>query len=117
MPVLDSNDFKEHVAATARKFNIPGISITLVDLKRGEIGSKGFDYQTSETVTEDTVFPLCSNTKLFTTVAYGILVEEGKCAWSSKLCDLLPDLKLQDDHAQRTLTVEDILSHQSGLSR
>ena len=116
MSLLHSVDFQTHVAATARKFNITGIAIALVDLKRGEISSKGFDNQTSETVTADTVLQIYSNTKLFTVVAYGILVEEGKCAWNSKLCDLLPDLKLQDDHAQRTLTVEDILSHQSGLS-
>lgn len=113
---MDSSDLQVHIAATADKFNIPGLGIALVDLNKGDISSKGFVFAASDDITGDTVFQIFSNTKLFTTVAYGILVEEGKCRWDSKLCDLLPALALQNGHAQRTLTVEDLLSHQSGLS-
>lgn len=116
MSLLDSSDLQVHIAATADKFNIPGLAIALVDLSKGEVASKGFAFSASESITGDTVFQIYSNTKLFTTVAYGILVQEGKCKWDSKLCDLVPNLKLQDEHAQKTLTVEDLLSHQSGLS-
>lgn len=116
MGLLDDARFNEHVATTAEKFNVPGIAISLVDLSQNSIASKGYSFSPADQVTEDTVFQLYSNTKLFTAVAYGILVDAGKCRWDSKLCDLLPNLQLQDDYAQRTLTVEDMLSHQSGLT-
>lgn len=116
MSLLDDACFQAHVAATVDKFNVPAVAVSLVNATTGKVDSKGFSLPSYDKVTEDTVFQICSNTKLFTAVAYGILVEEGRCDWDSRLCDLLPDFKLENDWAQQMLTVEDLLSHQSGLS-
>lgn len=117
MALFEDKRFIAHIAATAEKFNVPAISISLVDLSTGEATSKGFSFPPYEDdVTSDTVFQIYSNTKLFTAVAYGILAQEGKCAWNSKVCELLPGFKLQDETIQHKLTVEDLLTHQSGLS-
>lgn len=117
MSLLDTPEFQAHIAATADRFSILRLGISYVDLAKGQVGSKGFSFPESEGVTAQTVFQIYSNSKLFTAVTYGILVEEGKCEWSSKIKDLLPDLRMQDQFANETLTVEEILSHQSGLGR
>ena len=69
----------------------------------------------SQSIDKDTLFPLASLTKLFTAVAVGVLVEEGKLAWSTKIKDILPEFRMVDEATAERLTVEMILSHQSEL--
>ena len=69
----------------------------------------------SQSIDKDTLFPLASLTKLFTAVAVGVLVEEGKVAWSTKIKDILPEFRMVDEATAERLTVEMILSHQSEL--
>ena len=78
--------------------------------------TKGFGELSSGSVTGESVFCIASNTKVFVAVALGILVEEGKLTWDARIKDLLPDLKFSRDDAQETVTVADMLSHQTGLS-
>lgn len=66
-------------------------------------------------VDQDTLFPLASLTKLLTAVAVGLLVEEGKLAWSTRIKDVLDDFRMLDRDMQENLTIEMALSHQSRL--
>lgn len=67
------------------------------------------------TVDEDTLFPLASLTKLCTAVAVGPLVEDGKLEWTTRIKDIIPDLRMADETMGEQLTVEMALSHQSEL--
>ena len=62
-----------------------------------------------------TLFGIASNTKVFTAVALGLLVEEGKVEWDAPVVRYLPAFQLWDPYVTRELTVRDLLVHRSGL--
>src|SRR5690606_31123982 len=66
-------------------------------------------------IDENTLFGVASNTKAFTAAALGILVDEGKITWDTKVTDVLPEFKLYDAYVTREFTVRDLLTHRSGL--
>lgn len=94
------------------RWGVPGISVSLVN---GQ--SHGFGTPTSGPMTPDTVTFIASNTKLFTCVAIGILVEQGKLTFDSKIKDLTLDFKLENEHTTKHVTIADALSHSTGCAR
>jgi beta-lactamase class C len=75
------------------------------------------DASTQKPVTPDTVFRLASLSKAFATALTGLLVDDGKLQWDSKLVDLLPYFKLKDAQAGSQATLSDILGQRLGLPR
>ena len=75
------------------------------------------DAATKEPVTPKTVFRLASLSKAFATAITGLLVDDGKLRWDTRLIDVLPYFKLKDAHASDQATVEDILGQRLGLPR
>lgn len=75
------------------------------------------DAATHEPVTPDTVFRLASLSKAFATAVTGVMVEDGKLGWDTKLADVLPFFKLKDAQASNQATVRDILGQRLGLPR
>ena len=73
------------------------------------------DAATQEPVTPDTVFRLASLSKAFATAITGLLVDDGKLSWDTKLVDVLPYFKLKDMQAASEATVSDILGQRLGL--
>ncbi|MFC4764069.1 serine hydrolase domain-containing protein [Dyella koreensis] len=72
---------------------------------------------TQEAVTPETVFRLASLSKAFATAVTGVLVNDGKLSWDTKLADVLPFFKLKDAAAAEKATVRDILGQRLGLPR
>ena len=68
-----------------------------------------------EPVDGRTLFGIASNTKVFTAVALGLLVEEGKVEWDAPVVRYLPWFQMWDPYVTRELTVRDLLVHRSGL--
>jgi CubicO group peptidase (beta-lactamase class C family) len=68
-------------------------------------------------VTPRTVFAVGSTTKAFTTAALGMLVDEGRFGWDTRATDLLRGFEVHDPAVTRELTVRDLVTHRSGLSR
>src|SRR6185295_11910011 len=68
-------------------------------------------------VTPRTLFAVGSTTKAFTTAALGMLVDEGKLSWDDKVTDRLKGFQLYDPAVTREITVRDLVTHRSGLSR
>ncbi|KAF7354274.1 hypothetical protein MVEN_01115500 [Mycena venus] len=93
-------------------------------------GKKVVDDPTSEPIDEDTVFWLCSQTKLITTIAALQLVEQGKITLDTPVESLLPELanpvvttgkdeangNLLTTPAKNKITFGHLLSHTSGLN-
>jgi CubicO group peptidase (beta-lactamase class C family) len=100
-------------------YRIPGLALAVVH--HGQpIHCRGYgqrDAASPEPVTPRTRFALCSLTKSFTAAVVGLLVEEGRCAWDSRVIDLLPGFRLADPQATREVTVRDLLLHRAGLAR
>ena len=82
--------------------------------------AKGYgyrDYGKKQPVTPNTLFQIASNTKLFTTVAVGMLVQEGKLDWDKPVRDYVPSIQFYNDELNRTVTIRDMLAHRTGVSR
>jgi len=75
------------------------------------------DAATREPVTPETVFRLASLSKAFATALTGVLVDDGKLSWDTKLATVLPFFKLKSDSAAQQATVRDILGQRLGLPK
>lgn len=73
------------------------------------------DANTQESVTPTTVFRLASLSKAFATAVTGLLIEDGRFNWDTKLADALPFFQLKDAQASGAVTVRDILGQRLGL--
>lgn len=67
-------------------------------------------------VTIDDRFHLGSDTKAFTSLLAGQFVEAGSLNWKSTLADVFPELKDKMNAEFARITVEQLLSHTSGLT-
>ena len=111
--------FDDAVRSTMERWKVPGLAITIV--KDGEVVlQEGFgqrDVDRNLPVTPQTLFALGSGTKAFTTMALGLLVEDGKLDWDTPVRTYLPDFKLSDPFATERMTARDLVTHRSGLPR
>jgi len=107
----------DHVARVMRAFEVPGVSLAVV--KDGRVAvAKGYGIRKmGETAAVDarTLFGIGSNTKVFTAVALGLLVEEGTIEWDAPVIRYLPWFQMWDPWVTREITVRDLLVHRSGL--
>ena len=79
-------------------------------------GTIGYaDAAIKEPVTPTTVFRLASLSKAFATALTGLLVDDGKLSWDTRLIDVLPYFKLKDVRAADQATISDILGQKLGL--
>src|SRR5690606_33948202 len=68
-------------------------------------------------VDENTMFAIASTTKAMTTDALGMLVDEDKLDWDDRVSEHLPVYQLSDPFITHELTIRDLLTHRSGISR
>ena len=66
-------------------------------------------------VTPNTLFPIASCTKSFTTTAMALLVEEGKMSWDDPPRKYVPYFHLSDPLVDREVTLRDLVTHRTGL--
>jgi CubicO group peptidase (beta-lactamase class C family) len=111
-PALDA-----FVQRAMRTFEVPGVSLAVV--KDGRVvAASGYGLKKlgePAPVDARTLFGIASNTKAFTALALGLLVEEGRVAWDAPVIDYLPWFQMWDPYVTRELTVRDLLVHRSGL--
>src|SRR5579871_4980739 len=115
-PNIDAT-IDEEVGAAMRDWHVPGVA--LVVLQPGHhafINTYGMrDIASNLPVTQDTLFPLASCSKAFTTTSLAMLVSEGKIHWDDPVRKYLPDFHLADPNADALVTVRDLLCHRTGL--
>jgi CubicO group peptidase (beta-lactamase class C family) len=111
--------FDEYMAQTLKDWNTPGACVGIV-VKNKLVFAKGYgyrDYEKKLPVTPNTLYQIASNTKLFTTIAIGMLVEQGKLDWDKPIKNYVPSIQFYNDELTNTVTVHDMLSHRTGISR
>ena len=82
--------------------------------------AKGYgyrDYDKRLPMTPNTLFQIASNTKLFTAVAIGMLIEEGKLEWDKPIRQYVPLTQFYNDELNNTVTIRDMLAHRTGITR
>ncbi len=100
-----------------KQWRIPGLAIAVVRDDR-VLYLKGLGLRElgkPDPVTPDTIFPLGSCTKSFTTLAMGMLVDEGKLDWDDPVRRRVPWFHLADACADESVTLRDLVTHRTGV--
>ena len=99
---------------------LPGISVAVVK-DQEVLFSKGYGFADVEKkipATSETMYSICSISKLFTAVSIMKLRDEGKLGLEDEIAELLPWFDLEQAHENSgPITVRSLLTHSSGLPR
>jgi len=109
------DDLCKLVEAKIAEHHIPGVSYGV--LKNGTRMVRGFGVTSIEDpqpVTADTVFPIASISKTFTTTAIMRLIDQGKMELKAPVRKYLPDFKVQDENATREVSIWNLVTHTPG---
>ena len=112
-------DFDEYVNKAIKDWGVPGVAIAIVKDDK-IVMAKGFgvrELNKPVPVDEHTLFAIGSSSKAFTAASIAMLVDEGKLKWDDPATKYLPGFQLFDPYSTRELTITDLLSHRSGLTR
>jgi CubicO group peptidase (beta-lactamase class C family) len=114
---VDEKPIDQIVRDALESWQVPGVAIAIV--KDGEViylkahGIKKVGKK--DPVTRDTVFPIASCTKGFTTAALAWLVDEGKLDWDDPVRQHVPTFHLADPTADADVRLRDLLCHRTGV--
>lgn len=110
-------DLDSLVLKVMKTSEVPGLSLAIV--KDGQVLlTRGYGVKKlgePDRVDAQTLFGIASNSKVFTAVALGMLVDEGKIRWDGRVIDYLPEFQMFDPAVSREITVRDLLCHRCGL--
>lgn len=99
-------------------WHVPGVAVVIVDGDK-VLYLKGAGQCASDKpspVTPDTLFPLASCTKAFTTTLMAMLADDGKLHWDDPVRKHLKDFHLSDPLADGDVRLRDLVSHRTGVA-
>jgi CubicO group peptidase (beta-lactamase class C family) len=111
--------FDSYMEQVLKDWNTPGIGVGIV-VNDKLVFAKGYgyrDYEKKFPFTPTTLFQIASNSKLFTAVSVGMLVEEGKLNWDKPVRESVPTIQFYNDQLNNNVTLRDMLSHRTGVTR
>ncbi|OAI42263.1 hypothetical protein AYO40_00015 [Planctomycetaceae bacterium SCGC AG-212-D15] len=116
-PSFDPTPIDAIIAEAQKSWDVPGVAVAVIRDDR-VIYLKGFgirQHGEDARITPDTLFPIASCTKAFTTTALAMLVDEGKLAWDDPVRKHVPQFKLADPLADSHIVLRDLVSHRAGV--
>ncbi|KAE8331736.1 beta-lactamase/transpeptidase-like protein [Aspergillus sergii] len=122
-------EFDDLVNALLAEWHVPGTSIAILDGPDTFTKGYGISKYPNTPATPQTLYYTASTTKSFTAAALSLLIDDYNTnttnsttqdphplTWTTPLTTLIPsDFILPDPHATETITLEDALSHRTGL--
>jgi CubicO group peptidase (beta-lactamase class C family) len=102
-----------------RNWHAAGFAVVVVQ-KNKVVYARGFGYRDfagKKPVTPNTIFPIGSCTKSFTTALIGKLQKDGKLDIDKPVNNYLPELKFYNDIMTANINLRDMMSHRTGLPR
>ena len=116
---LDFSNLDTIIREQMSVWQVPGTAVAVIqgdDVRyMGTFGSR--DIKNDLPVTKETIFAIGSASKAFTSLAAGILVEDGTLDWDKPVKKYIPGFGMCDPFAEERLTVRDMLCHRTGLPR
>ncbi|HWJ92910.1 MAG TPA: serine hydrolase [Flavisolibacter sp.] len=116
-PAFVKDSLDAYVMKALKDWKIPGAAVCIV--KDGKVVMmKGYGVREAggrDTVDENTLFMIGSNTKAFTSTALAMLDADGKLSLDDKVQQWLPDFKLYDPWVAKEATIRDLLCHRLGF--
>jgi CubicO group peptidase (beta-lactamase class C family) len=117
VPAFIRDSLDTYVERAIRQWQIPGVAVGVV--KDGKaVLMKGYGVREaggSDSVDENTLFMIGSNTKAFTGTALAMLQEEKKLSLDDRVQQWLPDFKLYDPWVAKEANLRDLLCHRLGF--
>ena len=107
------------MAETMKAWNIPGAAVAVVQNDR-VVHAQGYGVKQlggTAPVTADTLFQIASTTKAFTSTALAILASDKKLSFDDPVRKHVPYFHLSDLCADANVTLRDIVTHRTGLTR
>jgi CubicO group peptidase (beta-lactamase class C family) len=113
----DTTRIDKLVEQALQDWDVPGAAVVIVN-RDGVVHLKGYGVRelNGKPVTPDTIFPLASCSKAFTTTLIAALADDGKLKWDDHVSKHLPDFHLSNPHADALVTLRDLASHRTGLA-
>jgi CubicO group peptidase (beta-lactamase class C family) len=111
--------FDSYMEQVLKDWNTPGIGVGIV-VNDKLVFAKGYgyrDYEKKLPFTPATLCQIASNSKLFTAVSAGMLVEEGKLTWDKPVRESVPTIQFYNDQLNNNVTLRDMLAHRTGVTR
>jgi CubicO group peptidase (beta-lactamase class C family) len=112
-------DYNQFIRHEMDVWNVPGAAVAVMHgdscLYQGCFGDAGTER--GEAVGNQTCFSLASVSKSFTSLITAMMVSEGRFSWDTPVNEIMPDFQMQDEWIESHLTVQDLLSHRTGISR
>lgn len=93
-----------YVETLSKQYSVPAVTVSLADGTCLAFGAGKVD----------TVYQVCSNTKLFIAIGMGMLVDQGKVRWDDTVKPILPEFSMLNKHTESTIQVQDLLCHVIG---
>ena len=115
---LDAKKIETLIDRALEEWQVPGIAVAIVDgekilfLQGRGVREKG----KTEPVTPDTIFPLASCSKAFTTTLMAVLADDGKLEWDDPVRKHLKEFHLSDPLADGDVRLYDLVSHRTGVA-
>jgi CubicO group peptidase (beta-lactamase class C family) len=101
-----------------QQFGLPALAAAVFQngtiVASGAVGTRRAGMQIPVTINDR--FHIGSDSKAFTAVLAGQFVQEGKLRWDATPADVFPELKAEMNPEFAKITLEQLLSHSSGLS-
>ncbi|KAI2604593.1 beta-lactamase family protein [Hypoxylon sp. NC1633] len=123
MDLFNSGKFGSRVRELMSQHRVPGLAIAVV--QGDETDSRGYGHaclETSRPCTVDTLFDIASCSKSLTAASVGLLVEDDEghpsMRYDATMSSLLPeDFIMSSAEHTSGVTVEDVLSHRTGMAK
>jgi CubicO group peptidase (beta-lactamase class C family) len=100
------------------RFRLPAVAAAVAKngkiLAAGAVGTRRLGTDTPVTVNDR--FHIGSDTKAMTSLLAGMLVEEGKLRWNTTVGEIYPELLDKMSKGVKDVTLEQLLSHTSGIA-
>lgn len=116
---IDPQALERFMAREMQNYGVPGVGLAIVE-KGKIVYARGYgvkDVNTRRPVDADTQFAIGSVTKSFTALGIMRLVDKGLVKLDAPVLKYIPEFKLKDPVATRTVTVRNLLTHTTGLIR
>jgi CubicO group peptidase (beta-lactamase class C family) len=113
---LIPSDLDAYIREQMARWTVPGAVVGI--LRDGERETRAYGVASLETgypIRPDTLFPIGSISKVYTAALIMTLVDDGALDLDAPVATYLPDLSLADERARDTITLLQLLTHQSGL--
>ena len=120
MDFLGTPQFATYVQKLLDQHHVPGLAISIAHNQ--VIDSAGFgkaSLHSSRDCTPDTLFDIASASKSLTAAAVAVLISDNEkhplVQWESPMASLLPKEFIMPGGEHDDVTVEDVLSHRTGM--